>query len=261
MNTSLRSCVLAFLLAGLGCQAHAAASEDRLMAELKKRFPKTEFTSVHETDIPDLFEVWMAQNVAYVSSRNLRYFLLGHVFDTQTLKDVTGPKLAKAQAIPGEPAPVDLHALALDDALKTVRGTGERMLVVFSDPACPYCKQLEPELAKLADVTIYTFLLPFQGTETPAAIWCAADRLQAWQRFMATGDRAPLARSPNCEHPLDRNLALARRLDVNGTPAVFFADGSRLSGYAQAPELEARLKQARKEGSRAPSPMPKETLQ
>ncbi|MBK6973196.1 MAG: DsbC family protein [Sterolibacteriaceae bacterium] len=260
MSTRLGSFVLAFMLAGIGCQAHSAASEERLMAELKKRFPKTEFTAVHETDIPDLFEVWMGQNVAYVSSRNPRYFVLGRVFDTQTLKDVTGPKLAKAQVSESEPPTVDLRTLPLGDAIKTVRGRGARTLVVFSDPGCPYCKQLEAELAKLADVTIYTFLLPFQGAETPAAIWCAADRLQAWQRFMATGDSAPLALSPKCAHPLDRNLALARRLDVNGTPTLFLADGSRLSGYAQAAELEARLKQAGKEVSRAPSPMPKEPL-
>lgn len=248
------------LLALLSLSGIAHAGADRLIEDLRKRFPKTEFTAVHDTAIPDIYEVWMGENVAYVSARNPRYFVLGRVFDTETLQDVTGPKIARAQAKQSEPPSIDIGALPLKDAIKTVRGSGERTLVVFSDPACPYCKQLEPELAKLTDVTIYTFLLPFQGAETPAAIWCAPDRQQAWQRYMSTGDRALLARSATCDHPLDRNLALARRLDVNGTPAVIFADGSRLSGYAQAPELEARLKPTSKAQYSAPLHTTKENM-
>lgn len=260
MTTRRQASGALLALLSLSGFAHAGAGADRLMEDLRKRFPKTEFTAAHDTEIPEIFEVWMGENVAYVSARNPRYFVLGRLFDTETLQDVTGPKIARAQAKQSEPPPIDIGALPLKDAIKTVRGTGERTLVLFSDPACPYCKQLEPELAKLKDVTVYTFLLPFQGVQTPAAIWCAPDRQQAWQRYMSTGDRALLARSATCDHPLDRNLALARRLDVNGTPAVLFADGSRLSGYAQAPELEARLRQAPKEVSRAPSPTRKEDM-
>ncbi len=259
--TTRRQAIGALLaLLSLAGFAHAGAGADRLMEDLRKRFPKTEFTAIHDTEIPDIFEVWMGQNVAYVSPRNPRYFVLGRVFDTETLRDVTGPKIARVQAKQGEPPPIDIGALPLKDAIKTVRGTGERMLVVFSDPACPYCQRLEPELAKLKDVTVYTFLLPFQGAQTPAAIWCAPDRQQAWQRYMSAADRALPVPSATCEHPLDRNLALARRLDVNGTPAVLFADGSRLSGYAQAPELEARLKPTNKAQSSAPLQMTKENM-
>ena len=167
----------------------------KMLAELRKRYPKTEFTAVHETDMPDVFEVWMGRNVAYVSARNPRYFVLGRLFDTQTLKDVTG-ELAGTRGRRGRQAPtVDIRALPFGDAIKTVRGRGARTLVVFSDPGCPYCKQLEAEIAKLKDVTIYTFLLGFQGAETPAAIWCAADRQQVWERYMTSGDRrsCPLA--------------------------------------------------------------------
>jgi thiol:disulfide interchange protein DsbC len=46
-----------------------------------------------------------------------------------------------------------------------------------------------------------------------------------------------------CDHPLDRNLALAQRLAVQGTPTLVWADGTRTDGYVDRTVLLARLKQ------------------
>jgi thiol:disulfide interchange protein DsbC len=94
---------------------------------------------------------------------------------------------------------------------------------------------------------VYTFLVPFQGQDKPIAIWCAADRELAWHRFMLQGDASLLSTSSTCEHPVDRNLALAHRLGVQGTPTLFWADGSRTDGYVERAVLEARLNQASQE--------------
>jgi thiol:disulfide interchange protein DsbC len=93
-------------------------------------------------------------------------------------------------------------------------------------------------------VTIYTFLVPFQGLARPVAIWCAVDRGLAWQRFMLHGETSLLNAATACDHPAERNLALAHRLGVRGTPTLVWADGSRTDGYVDRTALEARLKQA-----------------
>lgn len=219
----------------LSVAAQADEGAGNLEKRLKDLYPVTRIDHVQPSEIPAIYEVTMGKNAAYTDTTG-RYFVFGHLYDMKTQRDLTAERMDKQQRI-------NFAQLPLDDAIKTVHGKGERVLVVFSDPDCPFCKRLEPELEKLNNVTLYTFPYPLESLhpesqDKAVAVWCAPDRASAWANLMKTG-KAPVNR--NCDNPIQRNIQLAQRLGVNGTPTLFAADGRMLPGAASVERIEQWL--------------------
>lgn len=223
----------------LSMAAQADDGAENLEKRLKDLYPATRIERVQTSEIPALYEVTMGKNSAYTDATG-RYFVFGHLFDMNTQRDLTAERMEKQQRI-------DFSQLPLGDAIKTVRGKGERVLAVFSDPDCPYCKRLEAELDKLDNVTLYIFPYPLEGLHPEAvdkavAVWCAPDRARAWADLIKTG-KVPAKR--NCENPIQRNIQLAQRLGINGTPTMLSADGRMLPGAAPGDRIEQWLAESR----------------
>ena len=219
----------------LSMAAQADDGVEKLEKRLQDLYPATKIDHVKPSEIPAIYEVTMGKNSAYTDVTG-RYFVFGHLYDMKTQRDLTAERMDKQQR-------VDFAQLPLGDAIKIVRGKGERVLVVFSDPDCPYCKRLEPELDKLDNITLYTFPYPLESLhpESPdkaVAVWCAADRARAWADLMKTG-KVPTKR--NCENPIQRNIQLAQRLGILGTPTLLSADGRMLPGAASSERIEQWL--------------------
>ena len=131
----------------------------------------------------------------------------------------------------------------LGNAIKTVKGDGSRVFAVFTDPDCRYCKQLEGELSRLDNVTIYTFLYPLESLHPEAktkaiGVWCSPDRVKAWNELMIAGKKPKLVA---CNSPITQNLALGSKLGVVGTPTLIAADGRLLPGSAPAEKIDQWL--------------------
>lgn len=208
-----------------------------MLSRLRQLYPSTVFKEISTTPLPGIFQVVMGRNVAFVDDSG-RYFLFGHLFDMREQRDLTEEATAASPS-----TKVDFGALPVKDAIVTTKGSGARKLAVFIDPDCPYCRQFENTLAKLTDVTVYTFLFPLEALHPDAkrksvGVWCAADRAKAWDDLMLRGMESRKA----CDDtPIDRNLKLAESLGINGTPTLVFPNGQVLPGSPRAEHLEQLL--------------------
>lgn len=234
------------LLLGLGLAVastlatrHASAGPEReqdRIAEAMKRMlgGRAELRGVRSTPVPGLYEVSIGSGVVYTDA-SARYVINGALVDTKT-----GTNLTEARV--GELNRISWSSLPLANAMKWTKGNGSRQIAVFSDPNCPYCKKLEQTLQELDNITVYTFLFPVLSADSELKsrqIWCSADNVRAWQDWMLS-KVAPKGKT-TCKTPLDENIALGIKLNVTGTPGVFFADGTRLSGAADAAAIEQKL--------------------
>lgn len=192
--------------------------------------------SVRETPYGGLFEVRTGGEIMY-TDKSAQYLIVGHVFDSKTSQDLTKDRIEEINKI-------KFSDLPLDSAVKLVKGNGKRVIAVFEDPNCGYCKRFrQGALKEIDNVTVYTFMYNILSDDSIAKsknIWCAADRNKAWDDWMLNGKAAPAAPA-SCATPHEKILALGQKLRVSGTPAIFFADGSRIPGAIDAKTLEAKL--------------------
>jgi thiol:disulfide interchange protein DsbC len=214
----------------------AHAGEDEIRKNLLPRLVDVkEIDEVRKTPIPGIYEVRFGTEIYYTDDKG-EYLIKGEVLETRTGKNLTEERLAKLSA-------VDFEKLPFKDALVWKKGKGTRRMVVFADPFCSYCRHLEAELQKLDNVTVYTFLIPIISKDSPAMsrdIWCSKDRNQAWLDWMLEGKK-PGRVMGQCETPLERNVALARKHMVRSTPDIVYSDNSRGAGAAPAAEIEKKL--------------------
>lgn len=220
--------------------AFADSTSDALKSKLQGQYPSTTFTDVKPSPINGLYEVIMGRNIAYTDSTG-KYMLFGHVFDMSAQKDLTADELTEISKI-------DVSKLPIKNAIKTVHGNGKRVMYLFSDPECPFCKQVEPELAKLDNVTIYTFPFPIESlhpgtTDVSKRIWCAKDQSAAWKQMLAKGTLPKEAATADCNNPIEANGRLGDSLGIRGTPTLIFSNGTIIPGASTAAEIEKHLSQ------------------
>lgn len=214
----------------------AQANETVIRKALLQQFPNAQISSIKKTPYSGLFEVYLDGQLLY-SDAKAQYIFTGDVIDLKNRSNLTQARLNQLQA-------VNWDTLPLKNALKTVKGTGARKLVVFSDVDCPYCRKFEAELTKVDNITVYTFLYPVEGlhpkaVQTSKQIWCAPDRNKAWDDYI-TKEIVP-KNDGQCSNPVEETIALGARLKISGTPTIIFADGQRVPGMVPATQLERLL--------------------
>jgi len=209
-----------------------SAEEAQVRKTLQSKFPQMTVESIVRMPFGGLYEVVLSGEVVYTDAK-AEFLMGGSLYDLRAgpPRNVTIETQQKIAA--------KLITGAQDNAIKMVRGNGKRVIYTFEDPNCGYCRELFKELNKMTDITVYTFLLPVlspDSADKSRAIWCAKDRVKAWEQMMTKGGLSEASKP--CDAPLARTSEIAQRLNIRGTPAIYLANGQQLGGYIPAQQIE-----------------------
>lgn len=215
---------------------NALAQEATIRKNLGERLPNLpKIEEVSKTPMPGLYEVRINQNEIFYTDEKGDFLIQGSLIDTQARVDLTEQRVDKLSAIAFDDLP-------LKDSFTIVRGNGKRKLAVFEDPNCGYCKKFERDLLKVDNVTVYVFLYPILGAdsvEKSKNIWCARDKGKTFLDWMLRNVTPPVAK---CDiAAINRIVAFGRNKRINGTPALIFANGTRVPGAIGVDSIEKML--------------------
>jgi thiol:disulfide interchange protein DsbC len=229
----MRKILIPFMALWVLSPAGASEAIEKRMAEV---VPSVSPDSIQPAAMPGMFEVRFGTDVFYVSEDG-RYLIQGNLIDLESRENLTEKAVRGVRA--------EIFAAISDDALTVYAPEGpvRHTLNIFTDPNCPYCRQLHREMPTYlaAGVKVRYFMYPVLGRESPEVmrnVWCSDSRTEAMDRAK-DGLSVPAA---DCPTPVDQHLSLGRELGINGTPASVTDEGQLISGYRPAIEVIRALR-------------------
>jgi thiol:disulfide interchange protein DsbC len=209
-------------------------TDKKVLGYFHKLLPTTTINAIYTTPYPDTYALLMGSNIIYGNIHS-NYLTAGHMFDIYTRDDITDT-LQKLNT-----PKIDISQINIADALVAkASGKVNKKLIIFIDPDCPYCRQLETQIYvqgidKKAD--LYYMLMPLSmhpnAKVHTSNILCSANPLDILKEYMVNNNDNPkvkLTDGCNIDAVLERTGSTARSLSINGTPAIITGEGSMIMG-------------------------------
>lgn len=238
MKIASLAAAAAVLALGLTATAgHASPNPDPIRTSVESLNARSSLESVRASGVPGLKEVRADGQILYFSEDG-EYLVVGDIYRVSDRSNIT--ELARAG--------IRAEILATSDP-KTHIAYGDPdakdVVYVFTDSSCPYCQRWHEHVDTLnkAGVRVEYLAWPRGGQRSPAlkemeAVWCSKDRAKAYDDLIAGTPSA----TDTCSSPVLAHYALGEQVGVQGTPAVFTADGRQVGGYTSAQAILDALK-------------------
>jgi len=177
-----------------------------------------------------------------------KHLLEAQVVDLTTKQQVFAheSELPKPKQFTG----VDPKLIPVQHAFTIGNPKGSKQIYVFTDPDCPYCRSLHPELAKLEklmpDLTIHIMLYPLQQLHPKAydkarVILSSRSRKQLDNAF--EGKELPKPKGEAGKVAVDALITFAQEQGVSATPTILLPDGKLYQGPRDAASISKVLEQ------------------
>lgn len=205
---------------------------------LKDLIPNLKVLNVKMSPIKGLWELTIESNnrkgIVYVDFTK-KHFLSGSIINIAERKNLTQERFEEINR-------VDVSQIPLNDAIVAGNKNAKHKVIVFTNPDCPYCKDLHGEIKKVIaerkDIAFYNKLFAFKAGspsyEKSKAIVCEKSL-----ELLENAYEKKTIPKPKCETTaIDDNIKLAEKLGITGTPTMIMPDGRVITGKRDAKTIK-----------------------
>jgi len=238
----MRPSVPLTLAAGLvffnAAAAAQSTSDDPIRSSVESLNARSSLEAVRDAPVPGLKEVRADGQILYFTADG-EYLVVGDIYRVEDRMNLTEFARGRIRA----------DVLATSDRDTHIRygdADADQVVYVFTDTSCSFCQRWHAEVAELnaAGVTVEYLAWPRGGARSQnlaqmEAAWCDEDRAGAYDALIAGRPTS----SAECDSPVLDHYALGEKLGVQGTPAIYSADGRQLGGYLPARAILQALSQ------------------
>ena len=215
-----------------------ANGDGPIRAAIVKLVPGTKVESVRATPVAGVMEVTTSDDLIYMTADG-KYLLTGNLIDVASKRDLTEASRAVARR-------TLLRDVRADQMVVFAAARPKYTVTVFTDVDCGYCRKLHSQIADYnrLGITVDYLFYPRDGLGSEAydkavAVWCASNRQQA----LTDAKKGLPMKKVNCNNPVTMDYKLGQKFGVQGTPAIYAADGTQIGGYLSPADMKAKLDQ------------------
>ena len=221
--------------------APAAPGDAAIRQSLMNVVPNVKITAIRPSPLAGIREVVVDGQILYVSNDGKLLFQ-GAIIDLNTRTNLTEVSEAGERRIilAGVPA---AQKISFAPAKRKYR------ITVFTDIDCGYCRKMHEHMAeynKLGIAVDYLFFpragIGSESFQKAVNVWCAPDRKVAMTSSKA-GKTLP---KKNCSNFVTVDYNLGQKIGVDGTPAVYAANGAQIGGYLTPADMLKALEKQNK---------------
>lgn len=240
IGTLLALVTLAFTVHGE--ETPARSDDAQLIERLEDRWG-IRIESVDRNAVPNMYQVIATDMSVYFITDDERFLFSGLAYESEggRISDVREAALAPMRLALLEDESVS-QAIVFKG--RQVGDSPNKPLYVFTDVDCGYCQLLHQQVKEYNRIglDVHYLAYPRHGIQSKTYdkmvyAWCAKNPQKALTRLK----NEQSVEAATCENPVVEHYNLGSRLGISGTPALILPNGSLVSGFAPAENLEGRF--------------------
>lgn len=209
-------------------QLKQVSQQAEITEKITELFPQLGEVTIEESPVAGVYQFWVGATLNHARLQD-GFLLLGELYDTKRRVSLSSEaKKGKVREI--------VESLELEMIIYPAKKQ-KRVINVFTDVDCHFCRKLHSELGALNDagITVRYIAFPAFSRDIPkhVSVWCA----DVPQQAMTLAKAGKSIEQKTCDATVEKTLQLGFDLGFRGTPQIVYDTGQIIGGYRPAEQI------------------------